>query len=158
MGSTSTESYRTSIQSNSGGGWEPSHRVEILLKKYKLSDKKSESLNDVTMKWHGCKSEGVCNDLDNWFSELYRINQKFKKFNILYKKDDASMKVHVWLIYRKSTSLHIQIFTWILSFSTRTIRDVSKTTGIYRTRWKGDDQVQYHWNSQFQDNRNDRGY
>ena len=40
---------------------------KILLKKYEMSDERSESLNDVTIEWHECKLEGIRNDSDNWF-------------------------------------------------------------------------------------------
>ena len=66
---------------------ENAHKTwKILLKKYKVSNERSESLKDVTIEWHGCKLEGTCNDPDKWFSELYRINQKFKKINVLDEK------------------------------------------------------------------------
>ena len=67
----------------------------ILLNKYEVSDEKSESLTDVTMEWNQCKVEGTEDDPDTWFSCLYRINQKFKKINVLYEKDDECMKAHV---------------------------------------------------------------
>ena len=68
---------------------------KILLNKYEVSDEKSESLTDVTMEWNQCKLENTEDDPDNWFSRLYRINQKFKKINVLYEKDDECMKAHV---------------------------------------------------------------
>ena len=67
----------------------------ILLNKYEVSDEKAESLTDVTMEWHQCKLEGTEEDPDSWFSRLYRINQKFKKINVLYEKDSECMKAHV---------------------------------------------------------------
>ena len=68
---------------------------KILRNKYEVSDEKAESLTDVTMEWNQCKLEGTEDDPDNWFSRLYRINQKFNKINILYKKDSECMKAHM---------------------------------------------------------------
>ena len=75
---------------------EDAHKAwKILLKKYEVSDEKTESLNEVTKEWHECNLGGVRTDPDNWFSKMYRINQKFKKISTLYEKDDDTMKAHV---------------------------------------------------------------
>ena len=68
---------------------------KILLNKYEVSDEKSESLTDVTMEWNQCKLDSTETDPDIWFSQLFWINQKFKKINTLYEKDSECMKAHV---------------------------------------------------------------
>ena len=67
----------------------------MLLNKYKVSDEKQESLTDVTMEWSACKINGTKDNLDTWFSELYRIIEKFKNIKREYKKDEVSIKAHV---------------------------------------------------------------
>ena len=68
---------------------------KILLNKFEVSEQKQESLTDVTMEWAACKLLSTKMDPDNWFSELYHINQKFRKIKPEYEKDEDSIKAHV---------------------------------------------------------------
>ena len=60
-----------------------------------MSDEKQESLTDVTIEWAAFTLNGTNTDPDMWFSELFRINQKFEKIKTEYKKYDDSIKAHV---------------------------------------------------------------
>ena len=67
----------------------------ILLNKFEVSEQKQESLTDVMMEWAACRLINTKIDPDNWFSQLYYINQKFKKIKPEYEKDQDSIKVHM---------------------------------------------------------------
>ena len=75
---------------------EDAHKAwKILLNKYEVSNEKQESLTDVTIEWGACTLDGIRTDPDMWFSELFRINEKFEKIKVEYKKDEDSIKAHV---------------------------------------------------------------
>ena len=53
-----------------------------LVEKYMASSTKSESLSNVVNEWNKCKLELTLEDLDNWFTKLFVLNQKFKEIKV----------------------------------------------------------------------------
>ena len=71
---------------------------KALMEKYKVSEEKQESLNEVTNRWNKCSIKDTSQDSDIWFNELYSLNLKFKKIKAKYGKDEDKLNAHVFNI------------------------------------------------------------
>ena len=77
--------------------YESSHGSQkALIEKYEVSDKKQESLNEVTNRWNISRIKGISRDPDIWFNELFNSNLKFKKIKAKYKKNENELKEYVF--------------------------------------------------------------
>ena len=65
-----------------------------LIGKYEISDKKQESLNDVTNRCKNCKIKDASLYLYIWFNELYNLNLKLNKIKEKYERDEDKLKAH----------------------------------------------------------------
>ena len=76
---------------------EYSHEAsKALLDIYDVSDKKQESLNEVTNIWNNFSTGYTIQYLDIWFNELFSLNLKFNKIKAKYEKGVYFMKAHVF--------------------------------------------------------------
>ena len=81
---------------------ENSHEAwKALIEKYKVSDEKQESLNEMNNRCKNCRIKDTIQDPDIWFNELFNLNLKLNKIRGEFEKDEDEMKAHVFDVLPK---------------------------------------------------------